>query len=804
MKGIKQDLRYATRMLTKNPGYAVLAIFLLAIGIGINTTVFSVMDCLMLRSMPILEPERVVELFAKRQDQHQSFSYPEYEEIRSGSSSYTGILASSRRGAVMRRDGETETIRADVVSENYFDVLGIRPIIGQTFTSKEGWNAGDMPQVVISYGLWQRRFASDPGIAGKIIIVNGESAVIRGIVSPSFGGLQRGMLITEIWLPAGQWPSYGDLQSREYSSFHLLGRLKPDKKLDTARVELDGIAHRLATAYPETNKGKTYYLEALEAGVFQKTILGAIVLGGPLLILMICCANVAGMGLARTEGRRNEIAVRLSLGVGRRRLLRELFIESLLLAIPGAGLGLGLTYWLISLQSKLMPPMQLVMRFDFRVDMRVLFFAMAASLAAVLLSGLTPALHATKTDLSALLRGAPGKTESRKYGLGLRYALVAGQVALSLTLFIAGGLFLKSLLLSERINPGFDATKELLIVEMVPSANRWESNQRVFLPAIEQIRSLPGVKAATYAMRMPLSGSGGGVSSDISIAGIENPPGQKGFIIKHSSVGRDYFQTVGTNIIRGRGFTVEDEFPGQGTVIINETMAARFWPNADPIGEFITVRSRNYRIIGIAQKGAINEIHETPESYIYFPFAHSPVSNVSIIVETSGNPLELAAAVKQEIRSIDKSVTFLQTETLEDVMGSALYTERIAALGSSILGILGILLTAIGLYGVLTYVARRRNHEIGIRIALGARNIDICRLVVGNGLKIAVIGVAAGLAISFFSMRLIAGLIYGVAPTDIYMFSCCTAAVLTISLLAGYIPARRAARLDPMKALRHE
>ncbi len=804
MKGIKRDLHYAARMLAKNPGYTVLAILLLAIGIGINTTVFSVMDCLALRSMPILEPEHVVELFAKRQDQHQSFSYPEYEEIRSGSPSYTGILASSRRGAVMYRDGETETIRADVVSDNYFNVLGIRPIIGQTFTSKEGWDAGDMPQVVISYGLWQRRFGSDPDIVGKTIIVNGESTVIRGIAPPSFGGLQRGLLITEMWLPAGQWPSYGDLRSREYRSFGLLGRLKPDKKLETARVELDGIAGRLALAYPETNKGTIFYLKELEAGVFQKTIIGTIVLSGPFLILIICCANVAGIGLAKTEDRRNEIAVRLSLGAGRQRLLRELFIESLLLTIPGAGLGLGFTYWLISLQSKLMPPLQFAMRFDLRMDMRALCFAMAASLAAVLLSGLTPALQAAKTDLSALLKGAPAGTKSKAYGLRLRYILVAGQIALSLTLFIAGGLFLKSLLLSEQINPGFDAKKKLLIVEMAPSANIWESNQKVFLPAIEQIKSLPGVKSATYAMRMLLSGSGGGVSSDISIVGIENPPGQKGFIIKHNSVGRDYFRTVGTKIIRGRGFTVEDEFPSQGAVIINDAMAGRFWPDADPIGGFITVRGRNYQIIGIAQDGAINHIHEAPEPYVYFPFAQLPFSNVSIIVETAGNPLELAAAVKQEIRSIDKSVAFLQTETLKDVMGSALYTERIAALGSSVLGVLGILLTAVGLYGILAYIARRRTHEIGIRIALGAQNRDICRLVIANGFKIAAIGLVLGLGISFFSMRLIAGFICGVAPTDIYMFSCCTAAVLAISLLASYIPARRAARLDPMKALRHE
>jgi putative ABC transport system permease protein len=804
MSQIWQNFRYAGRRLIKNPGYTALAVLLLAIGIGVNTTVFSVMDCLVLRPMPLEKPRELATLYVKRQNQYQSFSYPEFEEIRRQSASYKDILAYSRRGAVLYRDGETEIIRADVVSENYFSVLGIRPLMGQPFTAEGKWKTGDMPQVVVSDGLWQRIFGSDPGAVGKTVIVNGESAVIRGIAPPSFGGLQRGMLITEMWLPAGQWPSYGNLQNREYRDFHLLGRLKSSTKLETARVELDTIAHRLALSYPETNGGTTYYLEALEKSIFQNLILGSLVQSGPFLILIICCANVAGIGLAKTEQRSSELAVRLSLGAGPRRLLLEFFAESLLLAIPGAGLGLVLTYWLIGLQSRLMPPLQPIMRFDLRVDMRVLFFAIGASLLAVLLSGLTPALQAAKTDLSALLKRAPGRTESRKYGSGFRNIFVAGQIALSLTLIIAGGLFLKSLLLSKQINPGFDAKKRLLIVAMAPSVNVWESNQRVFLPAIERIKSLPGVKTATYAMRMLLSDSGGGVSSDISIPGIENPPGQKGFIIKHNSVGRDYFQTVGTKIIRGRAFTKEDEFPDRRTVIINEEMAGRFWPNADPIGGFVTVRGRDYQIIGIAQDGTINRIHEIREPYVYLPFAQFPFSNASIIVETAGDPLELAAAVKQEIRSADKSVTFLQTETLKDLMGLALYTERIAAIGSGALGVLGILLNAAGLYAILAYVARRRTHEIGIRIALGATQQNISKLVVGKGFRLSLIGIAAGLIVSFIVTRLLGSLLYGVAPTDIWIFSGGALAVLAVSLLASYLPARRAARVDPSIALRNE
>ena len=628
--------------------------------------------------------------------------------------------------------------------------------------------------------------------------------MIRGVAPPSFGGLQRGMLITEMWLPAAQWPSYGNLQNREYRDFHLLGRLMPNAGLDAARVELDTIAQRLALAYPETNKGTTYYLDTLESSLVQNVILGAIVQSGPLLILVICCANLAGIGLAKTEERRHEIAVRLSLGAGRQRLLRQFFTESLLLAIPGAGLGLCFTYWFIGLQSILLPPMQPVMRFDLRMDLRALFFAAAATIVAVLLSGLTPSLQAARTGLSILLKGGPEKTVSGKSGLRLRNILVAGQIALSLTLFIAGGLFLKSLLLSRQIDPGFDTKKNLLIVEMAASTDVRHSDQRVFLPAMERIKSLPGVNAATYAMRMLLSGSGGGVSSDISIPGIENPPGQKGFIIKHNSVGRDYFKTVGTKIVRGRGFAKEDELPDQRTAIIDETMAGRFWPHSDPVGGFITVRGKDYQIIGIAQDGTINRIHETREPYVYFPFAQFPFSSVSIIVETAGDPLQLAAAVKNEIQSVDKDAVFLQTETLGEVMELALYTERIAALISGALGILGILLTAVGLYAILAYIARRRTHEIGIRIALGATHQSISMLVLGKGFTLSLIGIAAGLVVSFVVAHVFAGLLYGVAPTDIWIFSGGALAVLAVSLLASFLPARRAARIDPILALRNE
>jgi macrolide transport system ATP-binding/permease protein len=804
MNRLWQDLRYAARTLAKNPGFSVLAVLLMAIGIGVNTTVFSVMDCLFLRSLPVQDPDQIVKLDAKRQGRYQSFSYAEYEEIRRQSTSYAGILASSRHVAMLYRDGETEIIRADYVSDNYFSVLGVNPALGQGFAPANRQNVGEKPQVIISHGLWQRRFGSDPVIAGKTIIVNKREAIIRGVAPSSFGGLQRGLVITEIWMPVSRWLSSVERENREIQDYDLLGRLQPDTKLESARAELNTIAGRLAAAFPETNRGVSYYASRVENDIFSSFLYGSVVLSGPFLILLICCANVSGMGLARADARQNEIAVRLALGSGQRRLLRQLLTESLLLVIPGAGLGLLLTSWLINLQSALMPPMPFIMRFDLRLDMRVILFALIASMAAVLLSGLAPALRAAKVQLSTLLKGAEGRTGSRGYGLIFRNTLVAGQVALSLTLLIATGLFLKSLILSEQINPGFDTGKKLLIVETAPAMHPLENSQRFFLPAIEQIKSLPGVKGATYALRVPLSGSGGGISCEVTIPGVENPEGQKGFIIKYNSVGREYFRTVGAHINRGRDFDAGDELPDRRTAIINETMAKRFWPDGNSIGSFIKVKENTYQIVGIAQDGRIVNLREDPEAYIYFPFAQFPRTEASIIVETTGDPLDLVASVKSKVRSVDNSTIIIGTETLKNMMALALYAERIAALASATLGVLGILLTAVGLYGILAYIARRRTHEIGIRIALGARNRDISKLVIGKGFRIATIGVAVGLIISFFAMRLISTALYGVAPTDVWIFSASALVVLAISLLASYIPARRAAKVNPAVALRYE
>ena len=804
MGTLLQDLRYGFRMLARNPGFTAVAVLTLALGIGANTVIFSLVDGFFLRPLPVEDPDQLVWMYAMRQGHFLALSYPDYQDLCKQDTSFSGIIAVARHMALLNIEGATEMVKEDTVSENYFSVLRVNAALGRTFVAGEDWTSYKQPPVVISYGLWKRRFGADPSIVGKTVVFNGRHALVLGVAPEWFGGLQRGMA-TEVWFPVNGWSSPRDLQARENrDAFEMLGRLRPGVSMEKVRAELDTIAHRLSDAYPATNKGVTFEVSA-EADQFREALFPTfLALGGVGLILVICCANVSGMMLARAEARRREIAVRLTLGAGRGRLVGQLLTESLALALPGAALGLALTSLLLRAQQALMPPGPFVMRFDFRVDLPVLAYALVISLLAAVISGLAPALQASGADLVSTLRAEEVRTESGRWWLGARSMLVAGQVALSLTLLIGAGLFLKSLLFSEGINPGFDTSKKMLIVNLSPPVDRMVSTQQFFLPAVEKIQSLPGVKKTTYAFRMLLSGSGGGVTCEVSIPGVEPPSGQKGFDVKYNSVGRDYFQTVGAGVLRGRTFDTREETLTNRSAIINESMAQRFWPNKDSIGRHFLVEGADYQIVGLVQNGRIEGIHESPEPYIYFPFAQRPPGEATIMVETAGDPRALVGAVKQEIRSVDKDVVFLSIQTLKDLMGGALWPDRMFFLLLAVLGCLGIFLTAVGLYGVVAYLTRRRTHEIGIRMALGARRQDVLALMLKQGLRPALLGTVVGVAAAAAVARLISSALYGVRPTDLAVFLGGSVLVLAIALLASYIPARRATKVDPMVALRYE
>jgi predicted permease len=787
-----QDLRFAVRILAKNSGYAALAVLMMAIGIGVNTTAFSIVDCMFLRPPAVKEAGQVIVMESRRQGQHRSFSYSEYQDISKQSECLSGIVARSGHMALLDHNGDLEALKADWISDNFFSVLGVEMELG--LPPAEG-GSGD-PQIIISHGLWQRRFGSDPAIVGKTTVIYGRNAVIRGVAAPNFGGAGS-IFMTELWIPVSSLAAF----NQQNTSFdYLLGRMRSGVKPVTARAEMNTIAQRLALAHPATNAGVNCTIKPIALGWIESVVMSLLFLGGPLLVLAICCANLSGMILVQSEARRNEMAVRLALGAGRSRLFRQMVTEGLLVALPGAGLGLVSAYWLLSLQKALMPQVLASLRVDLRMDLRVFVFSALAAVSTAIISGLAPAFQTLRMQVVPTLKGASGDRGTAKWRLGLRSALSVGQIALSLILLIATGLFLKSLVFSRDIDPGFDSRKKLLIVNVAPSL----PSQSFYAPLIEKIRSLPSVKGCTFAFRMLLGSSGGGLSTEISIPGIDPPQGQKGFVVKQNAVGWNYFRTVGTGILHGREFDRHDDLTGQRVVVINETMAERFWPHADPLDKALIVRGSEYRVVGVAQDGKINGLHEFPEPYVYFPFAQAPRGEGVIIVETAGDPLKFSGVVKDEIRNTDKLALIAGVETLESLMDLALYQDRMLALSSGVLGTLGIILAAVGLYAVVAYLVRRRTHEIGIRMSLGAQQQNIVRLVLGGGFRLCLIGIVVGVPIAFFVMRLIAGLLYGVAPTDIWIFSASSLVVLVISLVASYAPARRAARINPIVALRHE
>jgi len=810
MTTLMQDLKYGFRILIKNPGFTVVAVLSLALGIGVNSAVFSAAEAALLRSWPAKAPERLAKIIAMTpQGKDDYFSYPDYRDLDEQSGSLAGIAAWTRHGNSLRVGTESQFFLDDWVSPNYFSVLGVGAQLGRTFSLEP--NQSDERVVVISDSLWHRVFAADPKLVGKTILLTDRSYTVIGIAPPGFRGLERGVP-TDLWLPvASEYQS--ELQDRSYRDFELLGRLQPGATAAQAKAELDTIGHRLAHAYPALDKARNITLisesDRLHGALFPTFLM----LAGVGLVLLICCANVAGLVLARSEARRREIALRLALGAGRGRLVRQLLVESALLALVGATVGLLLASWLISLQPALMPPTDVEVGFDLSLDASVIVFTLAVSAVAVLVFGLVPALEAARSSLVPALKGEE-LAGGRARRIRMRGAIVLGEIALAMVLATASGLLLRSLLYSRGINLGFDSQKRLLFLDLSPGSAGYNAERSLtfFEQVAKKSEGLPGVRHATFARRMLLTDSGGGAVQHVSIPGVELPQGQVTTPIKFNVVGPDYFETLGTRLVRGREFTPTDGPAGARVVLISQTMARRFWSGKDPLSRHIVAEGKECQIVGVVEDAKINGIHEAPEPYMYFPFAQAPIDWGTLIVETTGDrrtqqaqqaQQAMVAAIRSEIRSVDPKVG-ASVHTSRYLMQQAFWQDQTAAGSVGALGLLGMFLAAVGLYGVIAYLVNRRSHEIGIRLALGAERRDVLRLVLSQGLRLAAIGTGVGLVVSLAVTRLMSDLLYGVKPWDPLTLAFSSAVVFLVALAACYIPARRATKVDPMVALRYE
>ena len=799
---IWQDLRYGLRTLRKNPGFAAVAVFSLALGIGLNSTIFCLVDRLILQPLPVDHPAELalIKIRTEKAGSSTSLPYPEYLELRNQCRSLSGILGMQRHAAVLTGGRVTELLPTLYVTRNYFTVLGVKPQIGRVF-SDDDRDKGE-PVVIISHGFWQRHFGGDPGIVGKAIELTKRNVTVIGIAPRGFGGIQRPATNTDVWYPVEV--SGSTLFGPRAEEFDLMARVAVGIPLTSAQAEVDTIVRGLVRSNPAAEKilGATVTSEA-EDYSGRLGALGILLMAITGLILLIACVNVSNLLLARSQARRKEIAIRLALGGSRLRLTRQLLTESLVLSLAAAAFGLLLARWATLALPALLPPMPMRMFPEISPDIRVVGFAVALAFLTTLIFALVPSLHASKLNLVSQLNESPGTAQSGRRYLG-RCALVIGQLCISLVLLTQSGLLVKSFVRSLRADVGFEK-KDMLLAQFALGFYAYDDSQaRAFYRSLlERLQSLPGVKQVSLAKRVPLSLSGGGLSRNVFF------PGDKtGQNIKVNIVGLNYFRTMGIRMLRGRDLTPQDISSSAKVVLVNDALARRYWPYGDSLGHIMhigdTPQADGYTIVGVVQDGPVNKIGEAPQPYMYLPLVRGFAGELTLLVATAGDPGALANAFRHTVHTIDGTVSPFLMNTLKETLRQGLYDREIMVSFMGSFGLLGLMLASFGLYGIVSYTFSQRTREIGLRMALGAQRGDALRMVLLHGLRLALLGTAIGIPIALVVSHLFAGALYQVSPADPTAPVGTALLLVTVALLASYIPARRATMVDPIVALRHQ
>lgn len=806
-----QDLRFGARMLLKKPAFTIIAVLSLALGTGANTAIFSFVNALLLRPLPIERPNELVSLNnAEARQAFPSFSYPNYKDFRDRNDAFSGLIGYRFTPLSLSHDGINERVWGYEVTGNYFDVLGVNTILGRTIALDDDRVAGASPVAVMSYKCWQQRFGADQSIIGKDVIVNGRNFTIVGVAPRGFNGTEV-VSQPELWFPMAMQAQLETgnywLDDREANNVFLQGRLKPGVSIAQAQTALNSIAADLEREYPNINQGKR--VELSPPGLIGLAMRGPVLgFSGLLmsivgLVLLLACINLANLLLARAADRRREIAVRLALGATRFRLVRQLLTESLMLAFCGGALGLLPAYWLVNLASTFKVPPNIPLAFEINIDYRVFIFTFLLSIGTGVLFGLLPALQATKTDLIPALKDEPSFGGRR--GSLLKSSLIVFQIALSLILLVGGGLMMRSLKQAQAINLGFDPKSAIevafdLRLQGYESAQGKEFQKRV----LDRVRALPGVQTAGIADMIPVDLHFSRTAVFIEGQAPERIANSPSAMINR--VGPEYFQAMGTRLLAGRDFTEQDDQKSQSVAIVNETFARRFFPGEDPIGKRFSLRRPEgikNQIVGVVEDGKYAGLNENPKPFVARPVWQSDVGATSVIVRTDGDPQRFIGAVTREIQDLDPHLP-ISTNTLIGKLDVPLLPARIGASVLGGFGVLALALAAIGIYGVISYAVSTRTHEIGIRMALGAEKADVLKLVLGQGLKLTLIGIAIGLAVALALTQFMKAILFGVSASDPLTFAFASVVLGFVALLACYLPARRATKVDPMVALRHE
>jgi len=807
MNKLIQDLRYGIRTLLKRPGFSAVAVVTLALGIGASTVIFTVVDAALLRGLPYKQPDRLYHLWERTPKQDFSkreFSYPDYQDYQQNTV-FEGLAAYTGGGAILSGSGEPERIGAPRVSANFFNVLGVDPLIGRTFQAGEDVPNG--PRVtVLTYGLWQRRFGGNPGAIGQAVTINGDSYTVVGVLPADF---QFALRNADLWIP--YQPTPNQLTRRFLHGTNLIGRLKPGVTPAQADSEINVIASRIEQQFKDSHAGTTARVVPL-----QEEVIGTVrpilfvLLAAVGFVLLIACANVASLMLTRSLSRQKEVAIRAALGANRWRVVRQLLTEALLLSLVGGVFGLLIAYWGIPALVATLPQNQLnALPFlkTVHIDLSILGFSFGLSVLTGIVFGLVPALQSSRLDLNEVLKEG-GRQASAGTGQRLRSALVVSEIALAVVLLIGAGLMMKSLLRLLDTNVGFNTENLLTMGIVLPPAKYQDPNQLsiVYTQLDERVRSLPGVVSAGRVDILPLTG---GNTTRFNVDGDPIPPPGKETEANIRVVNETYFQTIGVPLLAGRVFDQRDDLNAPTVVIIGKTIADRLFAGRDPVGRqlrYPSIQVPPVTIVGVVGDVKITGLDEELRPVLYYPFRQGGGTAANLVVRTNTDPTSLASTVRNEIRNIEGEAAILNVNTMETVISQtpASFMRRFPALLIGIFAVVALLLASIGIYGVVSYSVSQQIHYIGIRMALGAGPGDILRMVLKQGLLLAVAGIVIGVVAAVGLTRFLATLLYQVKATDVTTFGIVSGTLFVVALLACYLPARRATKVDPLVALRYE
>jgi len=811
--GVLSDLRYAWRGLLKSRGFAAVAILSLAFCIGANTTIFTLVRALFLRPLPVRDPSTLAAIFTvdPRSPGLMLNSYPNYRDYRDHNTVFSGVLLYTAVTVSITGHGDPQMAIAQLVSGNYFDTLGVQPVMGRGFVPEEDAAPGAPSAVVISYALWRRMFGAEPHVTSRAIEINGHSCVIVGVAPEGFAGINQ-LAGADVFLPLASYPvihpSPAQVASRGGLLFFAAGRLKPGANMAQAEAAMNVLAQELARQFPNENRGRAIRLTPLSESAMDARTRPGVVRAGALLftvsvlVLLIGCGNVANLLLARAAGRTREIALRLALGASRARLLRQLLTESLLLAAAGGVAGLLVARWARDLLWSLRGPTFGHAAFQLAFDPPVLAFNMGVALATGILFGLVPAFSASRRDLVNDLKERAGGTVAFRGAGALRSALVVAQVTLALVTLIGASLFVRSLVDAGRMDPGFDAAHLGVVAYNVNDLGYNEARGRDFHQrALERAASVPGVIAVGISRDVPFRVSGRrGVLLEGEVDAAQPKP------TLTCVVSPGYFGAVGTPLLRGRDFSRLDGSGSPRVAIVNETAAAAFWPGQDPIGKrirFSTDRQVNVEVVGVARTANYQGLAEPPQPLLYLSFQQYYFPTAVLYVRTAGEPAAAIATVRRELQLLDPKL-LLQAETVETSIRGLLWAQRLSAGLLSAFGVLALLLAVIGIYGVIAYSVRQRRREMGIRMALGATPADVQLMVLGQGIRLIAMGVIAGSILALGLAGMVQSMLFLSTPRDMFTFTMVPAVLALVGVLACWAPAMRSANADPSQALRDE